>query len=167
MPTAQASVLLAIETGGASSKGGNALDFDPIICLADECFVSNGLSSDAIRLGKTDALKLKSTKDASQDACKGKVGCVFRNVGIGHGAQIQVVDLGAPSTEPGRAYDAQLDKSCAASDGELACENPIATPDFRIWIVPEQTAKTAGTQAIEDAVADSLPHRDIARDTDK
>lgn len=167
MPAAKASVLLAIETGGASSKSGNAQDFDPIICLADTCFVSNGLSGDAITLGKADALKLKSTKDASQAACQGMAGCVFRNVGIPSGAQIQVVDLGAPSTEPGRTYDAQLDKTCATAENELACENPIASPDFRIWIVPEEAAKTAGTEAIEDAVADGLPHRDIARDTDK
>lgn len=166
-PTLQASVLLAIEIGGASSKGADANTLDPIICVADTCFLSAGLTADALKLSRSDALKLKSSNDASPDACRGKVGCVFRNVGLIKDALIEVVELGAAKPDPARTYAAEIDASCKAADGALACENPIATADFRIWIVPEATAKTAGAEAIEDAVADSLPHRDIARDTDK
>lgn len=165
-PAVQASVLLAIETGGASSKSDDQA-LDPIICSADTCFISAGLTADAVKLSKADALKLKSSNDASQDACRGKVGCVFRNVGLSKGALIEVVEIGATSSAPAQTYAAEPDASCKTADGGLFCENPIATADFRIWIVPEATAKTAGADAIEDAVADSLPHRDIARDTDK
>lgn len=166
-PTAQASVLLAIETGGASSKSSDATTFDPIICVADACFLSAGLTADALKLSKVDALKLKSSNDASPDACRGKVACVFRNVALPKDALIQVVELGSATADPARTYAAEPDTSCKSSEGALACDNPIATADFRIWIVPEATAKTAGVDAIEDAVAESLPHRDIARDTDK
>lgn len=165
-PTVQASVLLAIETGGASSRS-DATALDPIICVGDSCFLSAGLTADAVKLSKADALKLKSSDDASPDACRGKVGCVFRNVGLTKNALIEVIEIGGASAAPARTYAAEPDATCKTSDGALACENPIATADFRLWIVPEATAKTAGPEAIEDAVADSLPHRDIARDTDK
>lgn len=167
LPLTQATVLLAIETGGASSKSGDVQKLDPIICVADSCFVSGGLTSDAVKLSKADALKLKSSKEASPDACKGMVGCVFRNVGFAKDALIQVVDLGTPSSDAVQAHVAQPDTSCKSADGALTCDNPIATADFRLWIVPEATAKSAGDQTIEDAVADSLPHKDVARDTDK
>lgn len=164
--TVQASVLLAIETGGASSRS-DATALDPIICVGDSCFLSAGLTADAVKLTKPDALKLKSSDDASPDACRGKVACVFRNVGLTKNAQIEVIEIGGSSSAPARTYAAEPDATCKTSDGALACENPIATADFRLWIVPEATAKAAGAEAIEDAVADSLPHRDIARDTDK
>lgn len=166
-PTVQASVLLAIETGGASTKSADASTFDPIICVADTCFLSAGLTADAVKLSKVDALKLKSSNDASPDACRGKVGCVFRNVGLPKDALIQIVELGGATADPAHTYAAEPDASCKSSEGALACDNPIATADFRIWVVPEATAKTAGVEAIEEAVADSLPHRDVARDTDK
>lgn len=165
-PSVQASVLLAIETGGASSKN-DATSLDPIICVSDTCFLSAGLTADAVKLSKADALKLKSSNDASPDACRGKVGCVFRNVGLAKGALIEVVEIGGASSSSAQTYTAEPDNSCKTSDAGLSCENPIATADFRLWIVPEATAKSAGAEAIEDAVADSLPHRDIARDTDK
>jgi hypothetical protein len=166
-PVARASLLLALETGGASSNSGASSSFDPILCIADACFVSAGLNADAVRLSKLDALKLKSTTDASPDSCKSKVGCVFRNVSIPAGAQLQVIELGSASHDPSRMSDAPLDPSCKVSDGALNCENPIATSDFRIWVVPEEIARTAGVQAIEDVVADGLPHEDVARATDK
>ncbi|HPG89259.1 MAG TPA: hypothetical protein PLD46_06365 [Hyphomicrobium sp.] len=166
LPAVQASVLLAIETGGVSTKG-DTQTLDPIICVADSCYISAGLTADAVKLSKGDALKLKSSKDASPDACRGMVGCVFRNVGFAKDALIQVVDLGTPSSGEVQTYVVQPDGTCKSSDGALSCDNPIATSDFRIWIVPEATAKSAGEQSIEDAVADSLPHKNIARDTDK
>ncbi|MEQ1653538.1 MAG: hypothetical protein ABL897_13700 [Hyphomicrobium sp.] len=166
-PLSQATLLLALETGGASSKSGPTATFDPMICMAETCFVSAGLNADAVKLSKLDALKLKTTSDASPDSCKNKVACVFRNVAIPAGAQVQVVELGSASHDPSRASDAQPDATCKVTSGDLICDNPIASPDFRIWVVPEATAKAAGAQAIEDAVADGLPHEDVARSTDK
>ena len=84
VPSQHATLLLALETGGTSSKSGSAPAFDPIICLGDTCFVSAGLNANAVKLAKLDALKLKSTSDASPDSCKGKAGCVFRNVAGGN-----------------------------------------------------------------------------------
>jgi hypothetical protein len=165
-PAARASLLLALETGGASSKSGTAT-FDPMLCISDACYVSAGFQVDAIKLAKSDALKLKSTSDASPDSCNGRVACVFRNVPVANGAQIQVVELGSASHDPTHTSDLQLDQSCKTTEGDLSCDNPIATTEFRIWVVPEETARTAGAQELEEVLADGLPHIDVARSTDK
>ncbi|NOT72719.1 MAG: hypothetical protein HOP09_16015 [Hyphomicrobium sp.] len=166
-PASRASILLALETSGASSKSGTSPSFDPIVCMGEVCFVSAGLNADAVKLSKGDALKLKTTTEASPDACKDKVACVFRNVAIPAGAQLNVIELGSASHDPSRTSDAAPDTTCKVSDSSLMCDNPIATADFRIWVVPEETARSAGVQAIEDVVADGLPHVDVARSTDK
>jgi hypothetical protein len=167
VPAQHATLLLALETSGASSKSAAATAFDPMVCLGDSCFVSAGLNADAVKLTKLDALKLKSTSDASPDSCKGKVGCVFRNIAVPQGAQIQVIELGSASHDPLHASDAKLDATCKMSDSGLNCDNPILTADFKIWLVPEETARTAGVQELEDTLADGLPHVDVARATDK
>ncbi len=166
-PAARASLLLALETGASSNKAGAAPAFDPLVCLGDTCFVSAGLNSDAVKLSKPDALKLKSTSDASSDSCHGKAGCVFRNVPVPVDAQIQVIELGSATHETVRTSQLQLDTTCKTADGDLNCDNPVLTTDYRLWIVPEDIAKSAGVQAIEEAVADGLPHLDVARATDK
>jgi hypothetical protein len=166
-PAAHASLLLALETGGGASKTTSAPTYDPMICLNDTCFVSAGLNADAVKLSKIDALKLKTTSEASPDSCKGKVGCVFRNVAVPAGAQVQVVELSSANHETVGATAIQVDTTCKMTDGDLNCENPILTTDYRIWVVPEDAAKSAGVPAIEEAVADGLPHLDVARATDK
>jgi hypothetical protein len=166
-PAAHASLLLALETGGGASKTTSAPTYDPMICLNDTCFVSAGLNADAVKLSKIDALKLKTTSEASPDSCKGKVGCVFRNVAVPAGAQVQVVELSSANHETVGASTIQVDSTCKMTDGDLNCENPILTTDYRIWVVPEDAAKAAGLPAIEEAVADGLPHLDVARATDK
>lgn len=164
---ARASLLLSLETAGGSKKTASAPIYDPMICINDTCFVSAGLNADAVKLNKIDALKLKSTSEASPDSCKGKVGCVFRNVAVPPGAQVQVVELSSANHESVGASTIQVDSTCKMADLDLNCENPILTTDYRIWVVPEDAAKTAGVQAIEEAVADGLPHLDVARATDK
>lgn len=167
VPAQHATLLLALETSGASSKSAAAPTFDPMVCLGDSCFISAGLNADAVKLTKVDALKLKSTSDASPDSCKGKVGCVFRNIAVPLGAQIQVIELGSASHDPLHGSEALLDTTCKMGDSGLNCDNPILTADFKIWLVPEETARTAGVQELEDTLADGLPHVDMARATDK
>lgn len=167
-PTAPATLLLALETSGASAKGTSAAaSFDPIVCLNETCFVSGGLQADAIKIAKSDAIKLKTSEEASAASCKGMIACVYRNVAVPAGAQFQLIELGSATHDSARAADLKIDATCKVTEGELGCDEPIATPNFKVWVVPEETAKTAGVQAIEEAVADGLPHVDVARTTDK
>ena len=166
-PTQPATILLSIELDSASSAENAGQSHDPIICFAETCFVSAGLSADAVKISKGDALKLKSTAEISRESCKGKIACAYRNVALQKGALLQLIELGSASNDPSRTYLTEPDASCKAAAGVLTCNNPIATPDFKVWVVPEATAKAAGTPAIEDAIAENLPHQDVARDSDK
>jgi hypothetical protein len=163
-PAQPVTILLTIDGDGTAAAGQS---HDPVICFGESCFVSAGLSAAAIKVSKGDVLKLKSTGGVSPDSCKGKVACVYRNVGLEKGALLQLIELGSASGDPSRTYLAEPDTSCKSTDGVLICDNPIATPDFRVWVVPEATANSAGSPSIEDAIADGLPHENVARGTDK
>lgn len=163
----RATLLLAIEMSGSSKMAEMFRTLDPILCAGDICYVSNGLEGDAVRLARKDALKLKDSGEASENSCRGMAGCVFRNVGLPAGAQLKLVALSKGFRIESHALGGGLDATCEITDAGLVCDNPLTTTDFRIWVVPEAVAKTAGIEAIEDAVAAGLPEEDVARTTDK
>lgn len=163
----RATLLLAIEMGGSSKMAELFQSLDPIICAGDICYVSSGLDADAIRISRKDAVKLKASNEVSQNSCKGMAGCVYRNVGLPAGAQVKLVEIGAGFRVESHALSAGLDASCTMSEDGLVCDNPLATTDFRIWVVPEATAQRAGVEAIEDAVASGLPQENVELTTDK
>ena len=140
---------------------------DPIICLADVCYISAGPNADAKLISRTDALSTKNTVTAGAGACKGMNRCAFRGVSMKPGDEIQIVDLGLVDHDKREPADVTPDTSCRVDDGDLVCDQPVAAPDYRIWVVPETIAAAAGPGAIESALADDLPEEDIARAEDK
>lgn len=160
-------LMLAIEMGGSSKMAEMFQGLDPVLCAGDVCYISSGIEEDAVRLSRKDALKLKSSEEASQNSCRGMAGCIYRNVGLPAGAALKLVALGSGFRIESHALPGAIDATCEMSEDGLVCENPVATTDFRIWVVPEAVAKSAGIEAIEDAVAAGLPQEDVARTTDK
>jgi hypothetical protein len=140
---------------------------DPIICLDQRCWISNGLEAPARPLPRSEAVALKSSAGATSDSCSGKSACVFRDVAISSDAQIQVVELGDSRGVASNPYSIAADASCRKDDGALVCDNALVTHEFRIWIVPEPTAQTIGAAALEDAVAEGLPSEDAPPANDK
>ncbi len=162
----RATVLLVIEPAHETS-GPEPAPPDPIICLGEVCYVSTGLDTPARKISRTEAVALKSTSDIGATACKNMSGCIFRDVALKTGATLEVIEVGASTAIKREATDISADETCSVSEGDLICENPVSAPDHRIWIVPEETARTAGVTMIEDAVAFGLLEDDITRDTDK
>lgn len=166
-PTQQATVLLVFESGSAAQDATQSMH-DPIVCFDDRCIVSNGFDAAAKALPRGDAKALKTTTGVTLDTCRGKTACVFRDVAITAAPRLQVIDLGSSTTSnAGGGYTTEIDKSCRMSDGELTCDHPLATPDFRVWIVPEGTAKKAGIAALEDAIVEGLPQGELVSSADK
>lgn len=166
-PTQQATVLLAFEAGSAVQDATRSMH-DPIVCFDDRCIVSNGFDAAAKALPRDDAQKLTTSAGVTLDTCRGKTACVFRDVAITAAPRLQVIDLGGDKTSnAGGGYTTEIDKSCRMSDGELTCDHPLATPDFRVWIVPEATAKKAGVVALEDALVEGLPQGELVSSADK
>jgi hypothetical protein len=163
----RATLLLAIEMGGSSKMADLFHTLAPMLCLGDACYISTGIESDAVRLPRAEAVKLMNSPDSEKNSCNGMAGCIFRNVSLPDGAKLKLVELGSGLLVESLPLAAIIDATCSMSEDGLTCLNPIATTDFRIWTVPEATAIDAGSEALEDAVADGLPNEDIERSTDK
>ena len=153
-------VLLVLDADGSDKVG--AVKPDPIICFDQRCWISNGLEAPARPMPRSEAVALKSTDSATTDSCSGKSACAFRNIAIGPGAQIQVVEVGESRGVADGTYTVAADTSCRKEDGDLVCDNALVTHGFRIWIVPEPTAQAVGPAGLEDAVAEGLPDDDDA-----
>jgi len=140
---------------------------DPIICSEDICFVSAGSGSEAQVIARADALSTRNTITDGAGACKGKAQCAFRGVTLKPGAAFQIVDLGLLHHERHESIEAKVDATCAVTDGDLGCDNPLTAPDYRVWLMPEDVAKSAGPEKIDAALADELPEENVSRDGDK
>jgi hypothetical protein len=162
-PATQATVLLVLDTGGP------ALGFkpDPIICIDDHCWLSNGIGAPALAMPRTQAVALPTTNDSTADSCSGKSACVYRGVAIDPDARIEVIEVGEGHGASSGAYTIATDASCRNDHNTLVCDNGLATQYFRIWIVPEPVAESAGTSSLEDAVAEGLPDTDTPPSNDK
>ena len=169
-PAPRVTILVVLETKSSGTAGGLqriANPPDPIVCLGDDCYLSSGYETAARRLPRKDALLLKSSSEASASSCKDKTACVFRDVPVARGAELRLVDLSSASHDNHRPVEVRADVSCAMTDDELTCDEPVTSPDHRIWIVPEVTATKAGAAGLEDALAQGLPEEDVTRVSDK
>ncbi len=161
-PTIPATVLLVLDTS-------TPLGFkpDPIICIDDRCWLSNGIGAPALTMPRTKAVALPTTDEATADSCSGKSACVYRGVAIDPAARLEVIEVGEGHGVSAGAYTAAADTSCRKDHSTLVCDNSLATQNFRIWVVPEATADVAGAASLEDAVAEGLPDTDTEPSNDK
>ncbi len=161
-PTIPATVLLVLDTS-------TPLGFkpDPIICIDDHCWLSNGIGAPALAMPRTKAVALPTTDEATADSCSGKSACVYRGVAIDPAARLEVIEVGEGHGVSAGAYTAAADTSCRKDHSTLVCDNSLATQNFRIWVVPEATADVAGAASLEDAVAEGLPDTDTEPSNDK
>lgn len=161
--SAPATVLLVLDTNDA------ALGFkpDPIICIDDRCWISNGIEAPAVSMPRTQAVALPTTEESTADSCAGKSACVYRAVSIDPDARIEVIEVGESRGASAGAYTVPADKSCRSEGGALLCDNGLATQNFRIWVVPEAIAASAGPSSIEDAIENGLADPGASTSIDK
>lgn len=166
-PSSGRATVLVVLSHTSEHPGSLPRTFDPILCMEAQCYVSSGPATQAAPIAKSQALSTKNTITAGAGACAGKNQCAFRGIDISAKSRVEIVDLGLVRHERREALDATIDTSCRVEDGDLVCDHPLTAPDYRIWIVPEDVAGSAGSHGLEAALADELPEPDIARDTDK
>ncbi|RUP08678.1 hypothetical protein [Hyphomicrobium sp.] len=161
--TTQATVLLVLDDGGG------ALGFkpDPIICIDQSCWLSNGIEAPAVSMPRTQAIALQTTQETTSDPCAGKSACVYRSITIDADARIEVIEVGESRGASAGAFTIAADKSCRNAGGGLLCDNGLATQNFRIWVVPEAIAAATGPEGLEEAIAEGLPEPDAAAGNDK
>jgi hypothetical protein len=162
IPTIPTTVLLVLDTS-------TPLGFkpDPIICIEDRCWLSNGIGAPARAMPRTQAVALPTTDEATADSCSGKSACVYRGVAIDPTTRLEVIEVGEGHGASAGAFTVAPDTSCREDHSTLVCDNGLATQNFRIWVVPEATADVAGAASLEDAVAEGLPQTDAQSNNDK
>ncbi|WP_423415469.1 hypothetical protein RLW55_02510 [Hyphomicrobium sp. B1] len=140
---------------------------DPILCIDNTCWLSNGFRAPARSLPRNQAMALSGTNDMTAESCSGKSGCVFRNVIIDPMHRIDVIEVGEGGGASSGAYTITADKTCRVDGTSLACSNGLATQNFRIWVVPEAQAEAAGAVRLENTLAEGLPEIDVTSANDK
>lgn len=183
-PTQQATILLVLEPQTTSATSATVPNtpapaagalpdpirpaHDAMACIGDTCLVSNGFETAAKVLARSEAQALKSTDGVTPDTCRGKIACIYRDVAVPASPRAQILDLGSKGAPPhGDGFTTDVDQTCRITDGELTCDHALATPDFRMWVVPEATAKKAGAALLEDALVEGLPQANVVSSSDK
>ena len=138
--------------------GGARMTANPVLCVGQECYVSNGAGSPATVMRRARALGPGNTLGRNAGVCRNQTTCVFRGITLsGPMSTIQPVDMGFLRHDRRETRTVELDRSCDASAGALNCSAPIVSTGYRAWIIPEAVADKAGAQVLMRALDDGLP----------
>jgi hypothetical protein len=157
-PVTTVTVLILMQPGNRGIRRTNK-SADPVLCIAESCYISKGPDADARRVNRWQALDTVNTLGKRAGACNNNLGCVFRNVDLGGAgkAMLQPVDLRLMHHDRRDTREAMADPTCEILDGRLSCGAGIKASDYRLWVVPESVARKAGGQRLESAIRDGLP----------
>lgn len=152
----RATVLLVMQPGDRGIRRFNK-SADPILCIADRCYVSGGAQADARPLSRARAFGMGNTLGARAGACSNRLTCVFRNVALpASTAFVQPVDLRLVSHDRREPREARIDGSCRMGQRGLACAAAVRAANYALWVVPEVVAAQAGPVALEAALKTGL-----------
>lgn len=154
---ARASVLLALDPGTYGIRRFNPRQADPVLCVGDTCYISQGPDQPAKPMTRMLALGAGNTLGGRAGACRLQLTCVFRDIDLASGrAEFQPVDLHVLRHDRRETALAEPDRSCVTANGRLTCSAPIASTTWRAWIVPESTAALAGGPVLTAALSGGL-----------
>jgi len=153
-------VLLAMDPGHRGIRRWRPHTADPMVCLADRCYISAGADSPARELSRGRAFGPGVALGVRAGACRGSLTCVFRNVDLGgQTGWLQPIDLRILRHDRRQTLPVSSDATCDVRRHRLTCAETVTAPDYRAWIVPEGTADRAGPEALEQALESGLEER--------
>ena len=156
----QVTVLLILEPGTYGIRRRGPRIADPILCVPEGCYISTGPDRPAEFMPGRMAFRFGNTFGARAGACRGSLGCVFRDVELGSlPGYLQPVDLHILKHDRREVHTVLNDSGCRTAPGQLVCTHGVQAEDYTMWIVPESLAAAAGPAALERAVADGLNGR--------
>jgi hypothetical protein len=137
---------------------GKRMTANPVLCVGDSCYVSNGAGAMASVMRRAKALGPGNTLGRNAGVCRNDTTCVYRGVTLpGPMTTIQPVDMGFLRHDRREIRNVEPDRSCTTSAGALSCSAPIVSSGYRAWIVPEAVAETAGASGLERVLNEGLP----------
>lgn len=138
--------------------GGRRMTANPVLCVGQDCYVSNGAGAPATVMRRAQALGPGNTLGRNAGPCRNQTTCVFRGITLSAPmTMIQPVDMGFLRHDRRETRAIEADRSCDANGGVLACASAVISTGYRAWVVPEIIAVKAGALALERALDDGLP----------
>jgi colicin import membrane protein len=137
---------------------GKRMTANPVLCVGDSCYVSNGPTSPATVMRRAQALGPGNTLGRNAGVCRNQTTCVFRGVTLSTPqTTMQPVDMGFLRHDRREIRSIEPDRSCDAGADGLSCSTPIISSGYRAWVVPETIAERVGAPALARALDDGLP----------
>lgn len=158
----RAAILLVMEPG---NKGIRRFEktADPILCVRDGCYVSEGNGQPARFMSGHRALGVGNTWGARAGACQHSLGCVYRDVDLAaSGGYVQPVDMKVMVHDRRESQIVSMDSDCRIDAAALTCRRPVIGNGYRLWVVPEALAARVGVDQLDAAVRAGLPTRERA-----
>jgi colicin import membrane protein len=153
---ARATILIVMEPGTKGIRRFNK-SADPILCVRDGCYISEGAAQPAQLASRGRALGIGNTWGRRAGACQHSLGCTFRGVDLaGSGGFVQPVDMKVMVHDRRESQIITADSDCRLENGRIACRRPVTSNGYRMWIVPEELAERAGGGVLEAAVRSGL-----------
>lgn len=130
---------------------------DPILCVADGCYVSNGPATPAAFAPGRKAFGFINTMGRRAGACRDSLACVFRDVDLmASSGFVQPVDMRWLRHDRREGRRVAPDLGCEARPGRLACGRAVESDNYKMWIVDDEVAEIAGVSGLEGALANHL-----------
>ncbi len=130
---------------------------DPILCLPQRCYVSQGPAADAKAITRAQAFGPGVALGTRAGSCNHQPACVFRNLELdGGSAELQPIDLRILRHDRREARIISPDVSCRLEDSRIVCRQPVQASDYTLWVVPETTAAEAGALLLQTTVQAGL-----------
>ena len=149
-------ILIAMLPGNKGIRRHNKTA-DPVLCLNDGCYLSEGAAYPARFLPTRRVLGFGNTFGERAAACRNHLGCVFRGVAVLEFPLIlQPVDMHVIKHARRIIQAIETDSACSAEAGRLVCARGIYAENYAMWVVPESLAQAIGPEALERAVAEGL-----------
>lgn len=122
-------------------RGSRHESMDPVLCLIDGCYVSNGPDAPAHFMPGRRATRFGNAISRRAGACNHAYTCVFRNVDIGAlPAEVQPVDIRVLRHDRRAPERIERLSVCRATSGRLACKGAITGDGYTMWVIPESVA---------------------------
>jgi len=149
-------ILMVMKPGNKGIRRGNKTA-DPILCIAQRCYISRGTGTEARQMPRRKAFGTINTLGKRAGACRNSLTCAYRKIVVHEGsALVRPIDLRFVRHDRRERSVIRVDPTCRARRGRLQCAQAVQSKTYRLWVVPERVAEVAGPEGLERALLSGL-----------
>lgn len=156
-------VTILLQMDPIAQRGRRHESMDPILCVTDGCYVSNGPHQPASFMPGRRATRFGNAISRRAGACNHAYTCVFRDIEIGAlPAEVQPVDIRVLRHDRRTPETIETLSTCRGSDNRLACTGVIQGDGFKMWVIPESVAARLPVDVFGSTVESNLGRQPYA-----